>query len=383
MGGFFVLISSFYFVINPCYFYSYTTFYKMKYTIFFLIFFLHFKIAFPQSRPAHTVILILENRPYSSIVGNPLAPYINSLISNSHAALFTKSYGLTHPSQPNYIMLYSGDPQGVTNNNVPANLPFTTLNIGSELINKGLSFTGYSEDLPSVGSTVATYDLYVRKHNPWVNWQGTGTNSIPASSNRPFSDFPSDFNLLPTLSFVVPNLDNDMHDGSITTGDTWVQDNLSAYIQWCVSHNSMFILTFDEDDGSSYNHVLSLFIGSDIKKGSYNQSITHYNILRTIEELYGLPFAGKSADSSAIKGIFLSQQAITYTFSGNGNWNNLTNWTGSLMPPLTTGQGSNIVVNHTAGGQCILNISYNVTSGTKLTVMPGKKLVINGKLTVK
>ncbi len=355
----------------------------MKYKLIFtLFFFISFYIAPAQNPPSHTVVLILENRAYNNIVGNSQAPYINSLLSNIHTALFTQSFGLTHPSQPNYIMLYSGDNQGVTSNNVPPNLPFTTLNLGGELINKGLSFTGYSEDLPSVGSNVATSGKYARKHNPWVNWQGTGTNYIPPASNRPFSDFPSDFNLLPTLSFVVPNLDNDMHDGTIPTGDVWVYNNLDAYIQWCINNNSLFILTFDEDDYSSSNQVLSFFIGSDIKGGSYNQPLTHYNILRTLEELYQLPFAGASADSSAIKGIWLSQQPVTYTFSGSGNWNNSTNWLNNLMPAAITGQGSNIVINHTTGGQCILNIQYNVSAGTKLTVMPGKKLVINDDLTI-
>ena len=339
-------------------------------------------ISLAQPPPAHTVILILENRPYNNIVGNPQAPYINSLIANSNTALFTQSFGLTHPSQPNYIMLYSGDPQGVTNNNIPPNLPFTTLNLGGELINKGLSFTGYSEDLPSVGSNVETSGAYARKHNPWVNWQGTDVNGIPPASNRPFTDFPSDFNLLPTLSFVIPNQDNDMHDGSITTGDTWIQNNLDAYIQWCISNNSLFILTFDEDDYSSSNQVLSLFIGSDIKEGSYNQPITHYNVLRTIEELYQLSFAGASADSSAIKNIWLSQQPVTYTFIGTGNWDDPANWSNNLIPPAYTTQGSSIIINNTAGGQCILNIPYNVTSGTTLSVMPGKKLVVIDQLTI-
>lgn len=354
----------------------------MKRTLACSIFLIHFNIAFTQNPPAHTVILVLENRPYNNIVGNSQAPYINSLISNTHTALFTESFGLTHPSQPNYIMLYSGDPQGVTDNKVPTNLPFTTLNLGGQLITKGLSFTGYSEDLPSVGSNIEASGAYARKHNPWVNWQGTAANGIPPASNRPFSDFPSDFNLLPALSFVIPNQDNDMHDGSIATGDTWVQDNLDDYIQWCINNNSLFILTFDEDDYSSSNQILSFFIGSDIKGGSYNQPITHYNILRTIEEVYQLPFAGVSADSSAIKGIWLSQQPVTYTFSGNGNWNVSTNWANNVIPPANTNQGSSIIINNVAGGQCILNISYSVTAGTNLTVMPGKKLIINGKLTI-
>ncbi len=355
---------------------------KTCYTIVFIFYFtVHFNIAFAQSPPAHTVILILENRAYNNIVGSSAAPYINSLLSNSHTAHLTQSYGLTHPSQPNYLMLYSGSNQGVTNNNVPASLPFTTLNLGGELIKNGYSFIGYSEGLPSVGSTVATSGAYARKHNPWVNWQGTGVNGVPVASNRPFSDFPTDFNLLPALSFVVPDLNHDMHDGSIATGDAWIEANLDAYIQWCVNNNSLFILTFDEDNGSSGNQILSCFIGEDVKAGSYVQPITHYNILRTVEDLYQLSYAGASADSSAINGIWLSQQAVSYTFSGDGNWDDPANWVNNLVPHAT-GSGSNIIIDNTTGGQCILNIAYTVDAATKLTVMPGKKLVINGSLNI-
>ncbi len=354
----------------------------MKLTVAFIILFLHFNIVLAQITPAHTVVLILENRSYNNIVGNAQAPYINGLISNAHTATFTQSFGLAHPSQPNYIMLYSGSDQGVTNNNLPVNLPFTTLNLGSELITKGLTFTGYSEGLPSVGSNIEASGKYARKHNPWVNWQGSATNGIPASSNRPFSDFPSDFSLLPTVSFVVPDLDHDMHDGSILLGDTWAHDNLDTYIQWCINNNSLFILTFDEDDYSASNQVLTFFIGSDVKGGSYNQPVTHYNILRTLEDLYQLPFAGASSDSSAVRGIWLSQQPVTYTFSGNGNWDSSSNWANSLIPPATTGHGSNIIIDHVTGGQCTLNMPYNVTPGTKLTIMTGKKLVVNGKVTI-
>ncbi|MEO6638372.1 MAG: alkaline phosphatase family protein [Ginsengibacter sp.] len=347
-----------------------------------LFFILSSVISSAQVKPAHTVICILENRAYNNIVGNVQAPYINSILSNAHTALLTNSFGLTHPSQPNYLLLYSGATQGVTNNNVPTGLPFTTLNLGSSLISNNLGFIGYSEDLPSVGSTVITSGAYVRKHNPWVNWQGTGTNSVPAASNRPFSDFPTDYNLLPTVSIVVPNLDNDMHDGSIATGDTWLRNNLDGYVQWCINNNSLFILTFDEDDNSSGNHILTSFTGEDVKGGSYGQHITHHNILRTVEDLYQLPYAGASADSTAVSGIWLSAQTLTYTFIGNGNWNDLANWSGTVKPPRNTYTGSKIVIDNVVGGKCIVNVPYSVSAGTTLDVKPGSNLQVNGNLVV-
>lgn len=261
-----------------------------------------------QVQPAHVVICILENHAYSQIHGNSAAPYINSLLSDPYTALLPNSYALTHPSQPNYLMLFSGNNQGVTNDNVPNGIPFTTPNLGNELISAGFTFAGYSETMPSVGYTGATSGLYARKHNPWVNWQGSATNGIPSAVNLPLTSFPTNFNNLPTVSFVIPNLVSDMHNGSgngpIATGDTWLQTNLDAYIQWCKTNNSLFILTFDEDDNSVVNQIFTTFTGQDIKSGNYSQAITHYNLLRTLEDIYQLPHAGHSADSSFITDIW-------------------------------------------------------------------------------
>ena len=159
-------------------------------------------------KPDHIVIVIEENHSYSEIVG-------------SSSALLTQSYGVTHPSQPNYLYLFSGDSQGVTDDNVPSGLPFTTNNLGAELLQKGYTFKGYSEDLPSVGFNGSSSGAYARKHNPWVNWQDASTNGIPSSLNVPLTDFPTDYDSLPTVSFVIPNLNNDMHDGSVSTADMY------------------------------------------------------------------------------------------------------------------------------------------------------------------
>ncbi len=254
--------------------------------------------------PDHVVVVVLENHAYQEIVGSSSAPYINGLLSDQQCALFTQSYGLSHPSQPNYFQLFSGSNQGITDNNIPDILPMTSLNLGASLIAAGRTFTGYSEDLPAVGANDSIYALYARKHNPWVNWQGAPVNGIPASSNQPYTSFPVNFSLLPTVSFVVPNLANDMHNGSdpsrISTGDTWIQNNLDAYVQWAKSHNSLLVLTFDEDDDLSGQHILTLIIGQHVKAGAYSNTINHYNVLRMLEDMYSLPHAGSASSASPI-----------------------------------------------------------------------------------
>ncbi|MDP9291100.1 MAG: hypothetical protein M3O82_01910 [Verrucomicrobiota bacterium] len=260
-------------------------------------------------RPDHIVLVIEENKSYSEIIGNPDAPYINSLAAQG--ALFTNSYGVEHPSQPNYLDLFSGSNQGVTYNETPPYL-FTTQNVGAGLIAKGFSFTGYAESLPFVGYMGDGNSLYQRKHNPWVNWQDVATNAIPAESNRPFTDFPIDFTKLPTLSIVVANEQNNMHTGSISAGDTWLRNNLDSYVQWAKTHNSLLIVTFDEDDLSieNANHISTFFFGPMVFAGQYNELINHYNVLRTIEEMFGLDLAGNSASATPIIDVFFPRSTI-------------------------------------------------------------------------
>ena len=250
--------------------------------------------------PDHIVIVIEENKAYSEIIGSNSAPYINSLANDSYAASLTKMYAIEHPSQPNYLDLFSGTNQGVTDDNFPPKEPFITPNLGAELIAKGLTFKGYSEDLPSIGSNVETFGNYARKHVPWVNWQDSLINGIPSSLNLPFTSFPTDYNTLPTVSFVIPNLKNDMHDGTVAEGDTWLKNNLDGYVQWAKKHNSLFILTFDEDDKSAGNNIPTIFVGSTITAGQVTKSTTLYGLLRTIQDMYGLPYIANSASTENI-----------------------------------------------------------------------------------
>src|ERR1043166_9576160 len=96
--------------------------------------------AAPIPKPDHIVIAILENHAYTQIIGSSSAPYINALSGDSLSALFTHSYAIEHPSQPNYLDLYSCGNQGITTDNVPAVYPFTTANMGRVLIDSGKTF---------------------------------------------------------------------------------------------------------------------------------------------------------------------------------------------------------------------------------------------------
>lgn len=244
-------------------------------------------------RPDHVVVVVFENTSAGSIIGNSSAPYFNQLADSG--ANFTNAFAIEHPSQPNYLDLFSGSNQGVTDDSCPHT--FSTANEGAQLIAKGLTFTGYSESLPSAGSTVCTFGTngYARKHSPWVNFT-----NVPAADNQPFSAFPTDYSQLPTVSWVIPNLCDDMHNCSIATGDTWLKSHLDGYVQWAKTHNSVLITTFDEDDSLGDNQIATIFNGQPVKTGSYGERIDHFSVLRTIEDMYGLPYAGAAANATSI-----------------------------------------------------------------------------------
>jgi acid phosphatase len=310
--------------------------------------------------PDHVVIVIEENLSAPNLV--PPLTYLTSL--QHQGANFTDSHGIDHPSQPNYLALFSGDPQGtgsdakrnpdgsnpivnghtqVGSNDPPPNTPLDTPNLGAALIRAGRSFTGYSEDLPARGFTGVSRTGpsgsgidYQRKHNPWVNWQAVrddavGRNELPSSVNLPFTEFPTDdagFAKLPTVAFVIPNQIHDAHKSDAApagidygkTMDDWLRQHIEPYRHWALSHNSLLIITWDEDEDSYtpikdatgatvakqyINLIPTLMVGAGVVPGNYSERIDHYAVLRMIEDFYGLaPLARHDAAAKSITDAF-------------------------------------------------------------------------------
>ena len=237
-------------------------------------------------RPLHVVVVVMENHAFNEIIGTPQARYVNSLARRG--ALLTRSYAVTHPSEPNYLALFSGSTHGVSGDPCPTTL--NAPNLAADLIGKHLTFAGYAEGLPAPGSQVCWHGEYARKHVPWTDFR-----NVPAGMNLPFSSFPQDFAQLPTVSFVIPNLCSDMHDCPVATGDAWLRTHIDRYAQWAMTHDSLLIVTFDEDDGSQSNQIATIFVGQQVKPGRYSKPVDHYNVLRTIEQAYGLRYDGEAA----------------------------------------------------------------------------------------
>jgi acid phosphatase len=235
-------------------------------------------------RPDHVVIVMLENKRYDAVVGNSKTPWITALAA--HSANMVDFRAETHPSQPNYLALFSGSTQGVADNGCPHNLGARP-NLGRQLIDAGYTFTGYSEGLPRAGFRGCSSGRYVRRHNPWVNF-----GNLPAAANQPYTAFPSDYRRLPTVAFVTPDLCHDMHDCPKAYGDAWLRKQFTPYIAWAKSHDSLFVLSFDEDNRTGGNRIATIIAGAGVRAGNYRSRVDHYDLLHTLQQMYGLPYTG-------------------------------------------------------------------------------------------
>jgi acid phosphatase len=240
------------------------------------------------------VVVMLENHSAAEALGRSAAPFLSGLARGG--ATFTNFFAITHPSEPNYLALFSGSTQGVTSDACP--VTFSAPNLAASLLGAGLSFTGYAEGLPSAGYRGCSAGSYARKHCPWLDF------GLPSRVSSPMSGFPADPARLPTVAFVVPDLQHDMHDGSVAAGDAWLRQHLSAYAAWAPGHDSLLVVTADEDDGSAGNRIPALIYGAHVQPGRYATKYTLYSLLRTIEDMYGLPRIGSSAAAAPITGAW-------------------------------------------------------------------------------
>jgi hypothetical protein len=250
-----------------------------------------------NSRPhaSNVVVVMMENRDYSLVIGSPDAPYINGTLV-PESALMTNSHAIGHPSQPNYLAFFSGSTQRITDDSCPHS--FSAPNVGEELLGAKETFDGYSESMPMDGYTGCYSGLYARKHNPWVNFT-----NVPASSNLVYKGFvtpPS------TLDIIVPNLCHDMHDCTTKTGDTWLKQHLPPILKYNKTHNGLLILTWDEadPDTNGKNQIATLLTGPMITPGKYNQNINHYSVLRTIEDIGNVACTANACKAAALKGMW-------------------------------------------------------------------------------
>jgi chitodextrinase len=261
----------------------------------------------PPSSWQHVVWVVMENKQYGQIIGSPSAPYINSLASQ--CSLATSFYAVAHPSLPNYIAMVSGSTQGITDDSGPSSHPLSAASIFSQLGSGG--WKSLEEDMPS-NCYMSNSGNYAVRHNPATYF--TNITSQCAAQDVALGSTPD---LSARFTFVTPNICNDMHScptqsdvtTEVKTGDTW----LSTFIPKLTSSaeykagNTVIVLTWDEDDysTSNANHIATIVISPSTPAGAKVATrYDHYSLLRTTEELLGLPFIANAASAGSMAADF-------------------------------------------------------------------------------
>ncbi len=256
----------------------------------------------------HIFVIVEENRAFNQVIGNPSAPYLNSL-ANSYG-LATNYRAITHPSLPNYIAMVAGSTYGITSDCSPTSCPVNGQMIGDRMEAAGRSWRAYMEGMATPCGTT-NGNGYAAKHNPFVYFTPFRSNSARcAAHDMPYSQLPGDLAsaaTTPNLVWITPNMCNDMHDCSVATGDAWLRSATAmifASPAWR-TQNSLLVITWDEDDFTSVNQVATVMVGSSVNPGRRSTPYNHYSLLRTIETSWGLaPLAGGDASAAPMRDFF-------------------------------------------------------------------------------
>lgn len=236
----------------------------------------------------HVVIIVFEN---TSSAAAKNQPYFKSLMSRG--AFLSQYYAITHPSQPNYLALVGASTFKVTDD---ANYDINAKHIGNLLETKGYTWKSYAEAYPGDCYLGAIKDTYYRKHEPFMSFINVSTDPKECKNILPGKQFFADLaaNQLPTYSLYVPDINNDGHDKGVAFSDKWLSNTFGAiFNDPKVMKDTLFILTFDEDDWSDNNKVYTVFLGAAVKEGANSSSkYNHYSTVRTIEDIFGLESLG-------------------------------------------------------------------------------------------
>ena len=219
----------------------------------------------------------------------------------------TNYSGVAHPSEPNYIALFSGSTQGVTDD---ANYDIAGQNLADQLEAHGKTWKMFAQNVPPDCSTAATATggedgsgSYARKHEPAISFTDISTSPARCANITDFTHFDpaaADF------EFITPNMCHDMHDCPIATGDAFLRDFVPTILNspaW--QQGGVLFITWDENEGRSGNHVPTLVISPNVAQGfQSNVAHDHYSLLRTIEDAWGLGCLNKACAANNLNEFF-------------------------------------------------------------------------------
>jgi hypothetical protein len=250
----------------------------------------------PPARFKHVVWIVMENRSYSEVIGRPSdAPYINKLAHECGlAANFSAE---SHPSLPNYVAMTSGSTQGIGDDGDPSQHRLAVASIFSQL---GGGWRALDQSMPS-NCDLNDGGSYAVRHNPAVYY--TNIRGSCAHQDTPLAGRP---NLSARFTFITPNLCHDMHDCSTSAGDTWLAQFVPKILRSHTYQNGSTVVFITWDEGSGDNHIPTLVLSRDTRRGTVSSKpFNHYSLLRTTEALLGIHAKlGAAATARDMRGAF-------------------------------------------------------------------------------
>ena len=255
-----------------------------------------------------------ENQAYPTVAGNAAWPHLNAMIKAG--ALASNYFADAHPSIPNYFMLTTGQTVTFDDNSLQVQ---NVDNIARRMLAAKVSFKVYAEGI-TPGYLGGNTGLYVIRHNPFALLSDVASNQQVANQVlQPFTQFTTDANnkTLPAFSFVVPNLNDDAHNGTPQAADNWLQSNiigpLSANPAFQTGGDGLLIVVFDEssnlDIADGGGHVVCALWGPIVKAGYTQNSkntYQHQNLLRTVMEVLSLTNPPAAAGIATDMGEFFN-----------------------------------------------------------------------------
>ncbi len=248
------------------------------------------------------VMVVLENTDATKALEQP---FLKRLTEGG--AYLKDFYATSRPSQPNYIVLTAGSALGVDSNN---NYQLDAKHLGDLLEEKGKTWKVYAEGYPGNCFLGSSNGPYVRKHVPFLSYKNVQQDPHKCGNIVASTQFATDVaaHSLPNFSLFIPDNNSNGHDTGIAAADQWMQKTFATLVNdQAFMEKTLFVVTFDEashDDES--NKIYTLLYGGAVAPGSTHDScLTHYNLLRTVEESLGIGTLGRNdSEAKAIQGVW-------------------------------------------------------------------------------
>jgi phosphatidylinositol-3-phosphatase len=256
----------------------------------------------PRATSSHVVTIVMENKEYGDVIGNPAAPYINRLARRY--GLATATYGVRHPSLPNYLALTSGSTQGIESDCTDCHV--AARNIVDQLERAHVTWKAYMEGMPSPCFAGASAGGYAKKHNPFMYYDDVAGNPKRCRRIVPLARLGTDLRRgrLPTYAFISPDLCDDTHDCGVEAGDRFLA-HLLPTLRRAIGAEGYIVLTWDEGTtdrgccgGSRGGAIATIVVGRLVRRGGRLRApIDHYGVLRRIEDSLKLAHLGAARDT--------------------------------------------------------------------------------------